>query len=218
MYRLLRENGYPEKSTLKLVGDRHRLSRMQRNCLFRGVIAQRTAADRHTKLVAPAAAARQPLGLDWYNVLITVESYLRGQVLFIGDDGMLRDASATHGSYRTSQLSGRATGEIVDEIARIGPSRVDAYLDMPIAFSGLMAEELRARLAALACPVEVTLVPSADFPLKVYGGIVVTSDSAVLDSCGRVLDLARAVLSGRFGFSPPLVHELFPGSPGSPPQ
>ena len=37
-YRILRERGYPEKATLKLVGDRHRLSRIQRNCMFRGVI------------------------------------------------------------------------------------------------------------------------------------------------------------------------------------
>jgi hypothetical protein len=109
-------------------------------------------------------------------------------------------------------------GEIVEAVARLVPSRVDAYLDMPIAFSGLMAEDLRARLATLACAAEVTLVPSADYPLKVYKGIVVTSDSVVLDGCRRVLDLARAVLSGRFGFNPPAVHELFPGAPGAPPQ
>jgi hypothetical protein len=108
--------------------------------------------------------------------------------------------------------------EIVREISRLEPSRVDAYLDMPIAFSGLMAEDLRSRLAPLACPSEVTLVPSADFPLKAYDGIVATSDSAILDSCTRVLDLAREVLAGHFGFNPPAVHELFAGSPGSPLQ
>lgn len=194
------------------------LTRLQRNCLFRGVIAGGTASERMEKIVAPQSVAGMPLGLDWYNVLITVESYLSGQVLFIGDDGMLRDASATHGSYRASLLTGRAMDEIAKAISLLEPSRIDAYLDMPIAFSGLMAEDLRARLAGIACVSEVTLVPSADYPLKQYAGIVATSDSAILDSCSRVLDLARAVLSERFGFNPPAVHDLFRGSPGSLPQ
>jgi hypothetical protein len=141
-YKLLKEKGYPEKATLKLVGDRHRLSRIQRNCLFRGVIVQGAAAERREKIAAPEALAGKAIGVDWYNVLITVESYLRGQILFVADDGMVRDASATHGSYRTGSLTERAIEEIVREIARLRPSRVDAYLDMPIAFSGRMAENL----------------------------------------------------------------------------
>ena len=179
---------------------------------------KRAAAVRREKIVAPEAAAGQAMGVDWYNVLITVESYLRGQVLFVADDGMVRDASATHGSYRTASLTDRAMDDIVREIARLRPSRVDAYLDMPIAFSGRMAADLRARLAALPCASEVALVPSADYPLKAYEGIVASSDSAVLDSCTLVLDLARTVLAVRFGFNPPAVHDLFPGSPGSPPR
>jgi hypothetical protein len=170
------------------------------------------------KIVAPGAVAGMPLGLDWYNVLITVESYLGGQVLFICDDGMLRDASATHGSYRAGALTGRAMDEIAEEISLLKPSRVDAFLDMPVAFSGLMAEDVRARLAALPTRFEVTLLPSADFGLKRYDGIVATSDSAILDACPRVLDLARLVLSRRFAFNPPAVHDLFPEFPESPPQ
>ena len=217
-YKLLREMGYPEKATLKLVGDRHNLSRTQRNCLFRGVIVRRMAAERVKRVVTPPVAAGMSLGLDWYNVLITVESYLKGQVLFICDDGMLRDASATHGSYRATPQTGRAMVEIVAEVSRLEPSRVDVFLDMPIAFSGLMAEDVRSRLASLAFASEVVLVPSADFPLKAYGGTVATSDSAILDSCVQALDLARLVLERRFGFNPPAVHELFAGFPGSPQQ
>src|SRR5271169_2997248 len=138
-YRLLRENGYPEKATLNLVGDRHRLSQIQRNCLFRGVVASATAARRKLKIVAPAETAGQSLALDWYNVLITIESYLQGHLLYSADDGVVRDTSETHGSYRTGPLTPRAMDEIVAEISRLKPARVDAFLDMPIAFSGLMA-------------------------------------------------------------------------------
>ncbi len=212
-YKLLREKGYPEKATLKLVGDKHRLSRIQRNCMFRGVIEEPAAARRRAKIVASGAVSGQPLGLDWYNVLITVESYLRGQVLFVGDDGMLRDASAAHGSYRPAEHTGPAIEEIVREIGRLQPAQLDLYIDMPIAFSGRMAEELRARLAPLPFVSDVALAPSADYPLKTYAGVVASSDSVVLESCTRVLDLARVVLSARFGFNPPSVHELFQESP-----
>jgi hypothetical protein len=217
-YRLLREKGYPEKATLNLVGDRHSLSRIQRNCLFRGVIPTTTAARRRLKVVAWGEAAGQPVALDWYNVLITVESYLQGRVLYVADDGVVRDASETHGSYRTGPLTPRAMEEIVAEIARLRPSRIDAFLDMPIAFSGLMAEDLRSRLADLSCPGEVSLAQSADYPLKASAGIVATSDSTLLDKCSRALDLAAAVLAARFSFHPPAVHELFAESPGAPQQ
>jgi len=212
-YRLLREMGYPEKATLNLVGDRHSLSRIQRNCMFRGVVASATAARRKLKIVATAAVAGQSIALDWYNVLITVESYLQGHVLYCADDGVVRDASETHGSYRSGPLTSRAMDEIITEIARLRPGRVDAFLDMPIAFSGLMAEALRSRLAVLSCAGEVSLAQSADYPLKASAGIVATSDSALLDSCSRVLDLAGTVLAARFSFHPPAVHELFAESP-----
>ncbi len=217
-YRLLKEKGYPEKATLSLIGDRHSLSRIQRNCLFRGVIPAATAERRKLKIVAPGAVAGHPIALDWYNVLITVESYLQGHVLYSADDGVVRDASETHGSYRTGPLTPRAMEEIVAEIQRLGPSRVDAFLDMPIAFSGLMAESLRSRFAVLSCESEVSLAQSADYPLKASAGIIASSDSALLDRCSRVLDLAGAVLGARFSFHPPAVHELFGESPGSPPQ
>jgi len=220
-YRMLREKGYPEKATLKLVGDRHRLSGIQRNCLFRGVIPRDRAERRKARMVRPSAITGATLAVDWYNVLITVESYLKGETLFVADDGVVRDASATHGSYRTSALTPRAMEEILAMIARLSPARVEAYLDLPIAFSARMAERLRGglhELVGLAGAFSVSLAQSADFPLKESEGIVASSDSAVLDGCARAVDLAGAVLEKRFGFNPPAVHDLFPGSPGSPLQ
>lgn len=214
IFKLLREKGYPEKATLKLVGDRHRLSRIQRNCLFRGVVAGNVAARRLLKIVPVAETAGESLALDWYNVLITVESYLHGRLLYVADDGVVRDASETHGSYRTGPLTPRAMDEILTVLARLKPARVDAFLDVPIAFSGLMAGTLRSRMAGLPFAGDVSLAPSADFLLKASAGIVATSDSALMDSCPRILDLARSVLADRFNYHPPSVQELFAESPG----
>jgi hypothetical protein len=216
-YKHLRERGYPEKAALKLVCDHHRLSRLERNALFRGCMAAAVAVGRAARIVPPMVAAGQALGIDWYNVLITVESYLRGTTIFVADDGILRDCAATHGGYRSSALTERALEAILSALAALAPARVDACLDAPIAYSGLMAEELRRRLEGLPFPSDVALAHSADFLLKGYDGIVCTSDSVVMDRVQRVLDLPRWVLHHAFSFSPPALLAVFPaGSSGDP--
>jgi hypothetical protein len=207
-YRYLRRKGYPEKASLKLVGDRHRLSRVQRNTLFRGVIPDEVASARKRKLLPAEVLAGTSLGIDWYNVLITVESFLRGFPLFLSDDGITRDSSATHGSYRRTGVTERALATILEALMALAPGRVDAYLDSPIAFSGLMAEEVRGRLSLLSIPFTVSLEHSADYPLKCYSGVVASSDSVILDSAVKVFDLPRFVVQGSFHFTPPSLAEL----------
>jgi hypothetical protein len=202
-YRYLREKGYPEKASLKLVGDKHRLSRVERNTLFRGVIPKNIALARRQKLLSPDRLREEGLGIDWYNVLITVESFLRGFPLFISDDGVTRDSSATHGSFRRTTVTDRALDSIMRSLRMLSPGRVDAFLDSPIAFSGLMADEARSRLSLLSIPFLVTLEHTADYPLKSYSGIVASSDSVILDTAGKVFDLPRFVVETAFDVTPP---------------
>jgi hypothetical protein len=217
-YKYLRERGYPSKAALKIVGDHHMLSRVERNSIFRGIIPEQLAAARRKKIAGPREIAGGSLSIDWYNVLITVESYLRGLPVFIAEDGMLRDSSATHGSYRTTAVTTRALEKIFESLAVLSPSRVDIYLDAPIAFSGLMADEVRERLALIPCPSSVSLVHSADYPLKHSREIVATSDSVILDCVTRMCDLPRCVMERCFGFSPPALRDAFPESPTAPPR
>ena len=158
---------------------------------------------RKTKLLSPDLLRDKGLGIDWYNVLITVESFLRGFPLFISDDGVTRDSSATHGSFRSTVITERALDAIMRALDALCPGRVDAFLDSPIPFSGLMAEEIRARLSKLSIPFLVTLEHTADYPLKSYSGIVASSDSVILDSVGMVFDLPRFVVQTAFDVTPP---------------
>jgi hypothetical protein len=218
-YTYLREKGYPEKAALKLVCDRHRLSRTERNGLFRGVVTAATADARRKKIVTAEAITGTSLGIDWYNVLITVESYLKGLPLFIANDGVVRDCAATHGGYRRDALTERALREIISALEEMAPGRIDACLDAPIAYSAHMAEDVRRRLREIPCPSEATLAHSADFLLKSYAGTVCSSDSVIMDSAESILDLPRRVLSRAFGFTPPSLLEAFPGAiPSSAPS
>ena len=88
-YRYLKNRGYPDKAALKLVSDHYRLSAVLRNCLFRGIFAYPDCEHRKAKLITAGDVEGHVLGVDWYNVLITVESYLKGFPIFICDDGLL---------------------------------------------------------------------------------------------------------------------------------
>ncbi len=210
-YRYLKNRGYPDKAALKLVSDRFRLSGMQRNCLFRAVFAETACRHRKEKLIEASDMKGRSLGIDWYNVLITVESYLKGFPVFISDDGLVRDSSAIHGSYRPGKVTERAIENILPAIGTLKPVRIELFLDSPISFSGDMAERLRTRISeTLEISHDVNLSPSADYPLKTFAGVVATSDSSIIDrdSVALVLDLPRYVLERSFEAAIPVIEAL----------
>ncbi len=209
-YRLLKNRLYPDKAALKLVGDRYRLSSVARNCLLRGIVAETPALARRLKIIGGRDIAENDLGIDWFNVLITLESYLKGGVLFLADDGLLRDSAAVHGSYRPGPPTERAIALICDWLARLSPRRVDIFFDSPISHSKKMRDDLEQRLLAgnPAFTFSLALAASADYALKGYPGIVASSDSVVIDACRAVLDLPRHILEQAFSYRPLSLDEL----------
>ena len=206
-YRYLKNRAYPDRAALKLVGDRYGLSRLERNCLFRGIVAAPDAALRRSKLVAGRSVDGRSLGVDWYNVVITVESYLKGLPVFLADDGVARDASGVHGSYRSSGVTDRATALLLERLRLLAPNTLELFLDEPIAFSGDTARRIREQVADRD-GWRATVARSPDFLLKEFGGIVASSDSVILDRAGHVVDLPRDILLDAFGFEPPPLQDL----------
>ncbi|MBN2552609.1 MAG: DUF434 domain-containing protein [Spirochaetales bacterium] len=200
-YRYLKDRRYPDKAALKLVSDHHRLGSVARNCLFRAVFPSADCQSRRSKLAPAGEVAGQMVGVDWYNVLITVESYLKGFPVFLSDDGLMRDASGIHGSYKPGKVTEKGISEILSALGSLKPSGIEIFLDSPISRSGEMAQQLRVRLSGNASlPCRVAVSPSADYPLKSFDGIVATSDSSIIDrqQVRRIFDLARFVLESSF--------------------
>jgi hypothetical protein len=218
-YRYLKQHGYPDKAALKLVADRYRLNAQARNCLFRGVAAPAVSRKRRRKLLSPERLAGVRLGVDWYNVLITLESYLKGYPVFVADDGVLRDSSGVHGSYRPGRVTEAAIQALLESLHTLGLAGLDLYLDAPISFSGKMAQDLRERTASWPDlpAISISVELSADYPLKRYSGVVATSDSTIMDreTIRGVFDLVRFVLRERYGHTPALLEELPAGQPSS---
>lgn len=96
----LLSRGYADKSSLKIVGDRYALTQRQRLAVMRASCSDSRLETRSSKQVSPEFAGGQPLMVDGYNLLITIEAALAGAPLFICRDGAIRDLASIHGTYR----------------------------------------------------------------------------------------------------------------------
>lgn len=197
-YRWLLDRGYPEQGSLSLVGDRYRLSREERYQLYRSVSPEETARRRTARVILPAEVSdNDTIGVDAYNVILTIANYLRGIPVFATDDGVIRDIGGIHGRLHDQQLMNRAIDLMAGALANLPISQGVACFDEPLSHSRQHAQRLRDQLPA---PWTVRLDRSADAALAdIAPAVVATSDSVVIDQLtGRVCDLARWVLEREF--------------------
>ena len=85
-------------SSLKLVGDRHGLRERQRLAVSRCACSEHDRRRRKDHCVAVEQLRNQPVIVDGFNLIITVEAALSKGPLFIGVDECIRDLSSVHGS------------------------------------------------------------------------------------------------------------------------
>jgi len=193
-YSLLLTKGYAEKSALKLVGDKFSLTERQRLAVMRSACSDQHLVSRNQRCISTENLAGQPIAIDGYNVLITVEAAMSGGVIFKGRDGCLRDLASIHGTYRKVTETIPALQLIADFLKVIGVSKATWLLDSPVSNSGrlktLMGE--LARKSGWNWEVELLLSPDAE--LKKTDAVVASSDSVVLDACKRWGNLATEII------------------------
>lgn len=199
-YRLLLDRGYPVTATIKLVGDRYRLDRSERFILFRGVLDEASSAFIRGKILATLAPESE-IGVDGYNVLFTLINYRRGHPLFIGTDGLLRDAGGAHGRFEREEDLLFAAELFCRRLVELKPKHLSLYLDAPVSHSGQhrkLWEETCSRFGILAA---AETVQNADLPLQDFTGTAVaSSDSRIaLKSRAPIFDLARHILEREYG-------------------
>jgi hypothetical protein len=211
-FSLLRTKGYAEKSTLKLVGDRFSLTERQRLAIMRSACSDKQMVSRKQREVKIAELVGQPVAVDGYNILITVEAAMSGGVIFKGRDGCLRDLASIHGTYRKVTETIPAVQLIGDFLKEIGATKALWLLDSPVSNSGRL-KTLIGQLAqkngwdrfdkdiqlssveALTAGWEIRLSLSPDFELTKTDLIVVSSDSVILDGCKSWVNLAAEIIA-----------------------
>lgn len=196
---------YARPSALKLVGDRFSLTERQRMAVRRSACSDAALERRRQTQCDLADVGGQPLGIDGYNLLITVESALSGGLILVGRDGCYRDLASVHGTYRKVEETLPALNLIAEFVQPLPVSRIDWYLDRPVSNSGrlkvLLAETLEARNqlppARQGPAWNIELVDSPDAVLAQYHGVLASSDSVILDRCHAWTNLAADLIDTR---------------------
>jgi hypothetical protein len=189
----LLERGYPERSSLALVGNRHGLVSRQRDAVGRSACSDTARADRLARRVDPGRAAGRALAIDGFNLLTTVESALGGGLVLRGRDGCLRDLASLHGTWRRVSETLPALELVRDLLAELAIGDCTWFLDRPISNSG----RLRGWILEANPAWGAELVPDADAAVLAADAIAVSADRGVLDRCGEWFDLTSQLVPGR---------------------
>ncbi len=193
-YSLLLSKGYAEKSSLKLVGDRFTLTERQRLAVMRSACSDEQQSGRKSRQLDINAVAGQMIAIDGYNVLITIEAAMSGGLIFRGRDGCCRDLASIHGTYRRVSETQPAIELIGGFLQQIGINQALWLLDSPVSNSGRLKTLIREIAEKNGWGWEIELVISPDAVLIKGEKIVASSDSVILDKCGRWVDLAGEII------------------------
>lgn len=192
--RFLLDRGYSKEPAIRIVADKYRLTKKQRNFLLRAIFSKKEAEEHKKKLTANVRG--KDLIVDGYNVLITVESFLKNKELFLSDDGFVRDVSATFGKYRISRATPKAIAKILNVLKAHHPKSVTFIFDSQVSFSGELCKMFRERMSEVGIKGDARTSENADYTITKTKGIVCTSDRAIIKKVEKVLDLAGNITLG----------------------
>jgi hypothetical protein len=196
-FRYLLARAYPRQAALALVGNRYHLDHAARQILHRGVFAPEVAAARRAKLRRLRDLAGQGLALDGHNVLITLECAGRGLPLVAADDGFIRDVGQVSRAFRPSPETDRVLGLLADYLADHPVGLIMVYYDAPLSRSGELAHRTGEIFAARGLKAQAVALPVPEHELAAFPGPIATSDTALIDAHGAVVDLAGEIIRER---------------------
>jgi hypothetical protein len=193
-FSLLLTKGYAEKSALKLVGDKFSLIERQRLAIMRSACSDQQLTSRRQHEVKVADLGGQPIVIDGYNVLITVEAAMSSGVIFKGRDGCFRDLASIHGTYRKVTETIPAVQLIGKFLKEHNVDNCLWLLDSPVSNSGRLKTLIGELSRENNWNWEIELLPSPDAKLIRTDLTAASSDSVVLDGCHSWVNLARAII------------------------
>ena len=193
-YSLLLTKGYAQTGALKLVGDRFELTQRQRLAIMRCSCTDGQLKIRKEKEIQILQISGQPIAIDGYNVLITIEAAMSGGTIFRGRDGCLRDIASIHGTYRKVEETIPALELIGSFLEQSSVSQILWLLDSPVSNSGRLKTLIADICEQNGGHWDIRLEQSPDKVLIETDFIMAGSDSVVLDGCKRWVNLTSAIV------------------------
>lgn len=192
--RLLLDRGYSKQHALGFVSDHYRLESRWRYVLSRTVHSTSTIRMRAKKRISCDALEGEVLWVDGHNVLITIESLLKGNELFLCDDGFLRDTRGVFRSFRLTETTLEAVRLVIEFLRESKVREVHFVFDRRLSKSGELASYVRSALGASGLRGDASTSEAVDFLLKHTHGVVASADGPIVDAAERVIDLSQCVL------------------------
>jgi len=107
----------------------------------------------------------------------------------------VRDIKGVFRNYRTSELTEKATGLILRFLNENSPNSVVFLLDSQISKSGLLAGKLRENIREAGLNGDARTSKHVDYDLKNSKDIVASSDGAIIDASGKVVNFLHCMAS-----------------------
>lgn len=191
--RYLLDQGYSRDSAVNFVSNHYRLPLRERHLLARCVFSRQEAAEHRRKFVKVDKVRGRRLGIDGYNVLITLESVLTGKQVVRCDDGFVRDLRAIFGKYKPSRATERVIKEVLKIVVKARPGRVVVLFDKQASRSGELASKVRRGLKEFGLKGDSRAVGGVDFKLRAFDAVA-SSDRAIIKRAKSVWDIPAELL------------------------
>ncbi len=205
--RYLLERFYPKKSAFTYVCNHHRLDLEFRHIFTRVMYPQSTITSRRAKTVGCGEIDNNEVWIDGYNILIGVESAIRGDPVYLCDDGFLRDTRGVFRNFHSSNETVQALYELLSVLALHNPKRVEIVFDSQISKSGEMARLVDQKMKEIGISGCARTSKQADFDLKKCNRMVATSDGRIIDAVEHVVNLQSCILE-RLQIKPIIIKGL----------
>ena len=186
--------GYADSSALQLVGNRYKLNKRQRQALLRVSCNKDEFESRQRSELRALELKNKVVEIDGFNLLILLESALSGAFIFKARDGLYRDISSVHGSYKRVVKTEEAiilTGQLLKDLE---VKSVKWYLDQPVSNSGRLKTKLLELSAMHGFSWEVELVFDPDKVLAKSENVVVSSDGWILNQAKEWVNLGAILV------------------------
>jgi hypothetical protein len=179
------DRSYPKSPSIDLVGNRYSLNRTERLLLYRGIFDGKSSRRRGEKRV----------------VLITLESYLQGLLVFLSLDGYVRDVSEYYGSYKPGKNTVHAVDLLIGCIEeRSGKTAI--FLDRNAAASSECTAMIEDRAKKTPPALELFTISNPDRVLversaSMHRAAVATSDTEILDQIKMAIDIPQWIIKSK---------------------
>ncbi|KXA98821.1 hypothetical protein AKJ39_00530 [candidate division MSBL1 archaeon SCGC-AAA259J03] len=191
--RYLLNRGYPRDSAVEFVSDHYLLEIDKRHLLTRCVFPKKEIKNHRKRLINSEQVSGREVGIDGYNVLITVETILNGGKTILCDDGLIRDLEAIFGKYKMSDSTEDALSEILNVLQEMKPEKVVFFFDKQVSKSGELAGLTRRRLDEMGINGDSRTAAGTDAKVWEFE-ISASSDRVIINKSEKILDIPSEIL------------------------